>query len=48
VKGFPGYLVIIVISCYSHIPHPTPPDAIEIAILSGRGDRMKGLMRGRN
>ena len=32
-------------SCVLHenIPHPTPPDALEIVILSGQADRMSGL-----
>jgi hypothetical protein len=42
-KGsFSGSLLFASISKF----HPTPPDALEIARLSGGGDRMKGLNGG--
>jgi hypothetical protein len=44
VKGFPGYLVIIGnIVLFSYSKSSTPPDALEIARLSGRGDRMRPI-----
>ena len=40
-ESFPGSL-LSQISYYSHIPHPpTPTDAIEIVILSEKGDRIR-------
>jgi hypothetical protein len=45
IKNDKAYPELIRIQFTADSMATTPPDALEIAMLSGGGDRMKGLMR---
>jgi hypothetical protein len=45
-RVLPRLIIIANILIFPYSTSPTPTDALEISMLSGRGDRMKGLNGG--